>query len=152
MPYAWYGAHHAVADRASNPVAWWARYVPQLWLFPLIPAVFILAYSRSKVLAKLAKGILVFGLIDIIIIGVTDTVSNFRTTREIRNFIASQRESGERLVIEDSGWRGTVIRLREHNVDYRVVDAHRLPCLQPERIPHSDVAYCREAMAGSRPR
>ncbi len=126
-----------------NPASWWARYVPQLWLFPILPTVFVLTSSYRRVLLVLAKAIIFIALLNIFAIGSVYTEANLTTTHQMWAFISRVSKLNSPIFISNNNWIGLQIRLDENKINYRAVDPKRLPCVHPETIPYSGVSsYC----------
>jgi hypothetical protein len=126
----------------ANPACWWARYVPQLWLFPILPTIFALTSPDRKVLLILAKTIIFIALLNILTIGSVYTKSQLRETHQMAIFISGVSQLNPPVFISNEDWIAPRIRLEENKINYRVVDSHKLPCLHPETFPNSGVSYC----------
>ena len=127
---------------AANPACWWSRYVPQLWLFPILPAVFALSISPQKVLVILAKVIIFIALINVLTISYFYTQSQLNETQKIRNLISNLSRDNVSVLIGNKDWMATRIRLDENKINYQILSPKKLPCPHPKYFPSSIVPYC----------
>lgn len=126
----------------ANPACWWARYVPQLWLFSILPTVFVLTSPYRKVLLVLAKTIIFIALINIWTVGDVYIKSNLGATDQMAIFISGIAKLHPPVFIGNEDWIAPRIRLEENKIKYRVVDPKKLPCLHPKTFLYSGVSYC----------
>ena len=126
----------------ANPSCWWARYVPQLWLFPILPTVLVLTSSSRKILLTLANIIILIALINTLTIAKVYTRSQLIATQIVRSSISEISKLNPPVFISDEDWIATRIRLEENKINYQVVPRQKLPCLHPEVFPSSGVFYC----------
>ncbi|SRR5579883_2523182 len=127
-----------------NPAPWWARYVPQLWLFPLLAAFFALQNISNRSVSMLARSILLIGCVNVLIIGKVYITYNLKTSHAIQDFMTQIRHDRPSLLLlkQDSfGWYAPLVRLREQGIHYQVIDS-ALPCANPGLIPYSGITYC----------
>ncbi|HTQ27777.1 MAG TPA: hypothetical protein VMI35_06600, partial [Puia sp.] len=110
------------------PEAWWARLVPQLWLFPLIIA--YLAESDNRRATKWLKGIIYISLAVDILLASLILPWNLLQTEEVKYQTAQLKASGDTLRVEFSYFKSNRIRLREHGIPY-----------VEEKVPDDRVAY-----------
>jgi hypothetical protein len=131
-----------------NPAAWWARYIPQLWLFPLFPVILTLASDSQHRLKRIAPGlawfILLLGVLNILLVGQIHFSHNLQATQEINAFMAQIHQVKQPLLLKQNYlfWNAPLIRLREQNIDYRLIGEAKLPCPNPAEIPYSGISYC----------
>jgi hypothetical protein len=107
------------------PEAWWARLVPQLWLFPLLIAFLsesfpgrTTTFVRGSIYALLAINILLASLI---------IPWNLVKSEEVKYQISQLKASGDTLRVEFSYFKSNRIRLRENGIPYieqKVGDQH----------------------------
>jgi len=101
---------------AVIPEAWWARYVPQLWLVPLV-MLFALEHllpHKRKVL-KYAMYMLV--LVNISFTG-TGIIWNILITSHIDYQLAQLKASGEVITVEFRKAQSNRIRFQDHKIPY----------------------------------
>jgi hypothetical protein len=99
------------------PEAWWARLVPQLWLFPLLIAFFsepdqtrLLKWFRGIIYCSLAVNILLASLI---------LPWNLIKTEEVKYQVNQLKASKDTLSVEFSYFKSNRIRLRENGIPYK---------------------------------
>lgn len=133
----------------ANPEFWWARYVPQLWLFPILPIVFALVspYTKDSITFLSTKIIICISLVNILTIVFVYAANNVIKTHNISNFISRVSKYNVPVFISnsdshDDDFIAPRIRLEDNKINYRVVDSKKLPCLHPETVPSSKVSYC----------
>jgi hypothetical protein len=63
-----------------NPEAWWARYVPQFWLVPVVTAALALQDHR-RLIVVLGKGLLVVSAVNILMVGIPYFIGNYDCTQ-----------------------------------------------------------------------
>ena len=117
-------------------------YLPQLWLFPILPTIFALISPYRKVLLVLANTIIFIALVNILTIGYIYTKSQVEATRKMVTFISGISKLNPPVFIGNEDWIATKIRLEENKINYQVVDYKKLPCLHPETFLDSEVSYC----------
>jgi hypothetical protein len=71
------------ASALSNPAAWWARYVPQIWLLPVVVAGLALCSWRTGPGRWLATGLVVVLVVDTALVGTINFANVVHGTREI---------------------------------------------------------------------
>jgi len=140
---------------AVNPIMWWARYIPQLWLFPFLPTIFALtkiSHAKAyyiKIVRIVVSSIFSIALINILVIGTVYIRANVDFTDQMGKILANMSEAS-RLnspILITNSYRGFVepqIHLQDRKITYKVVDIKKLPCLYPQILIGSagSVYYC----------
>ncbi|WP_201318150.1 hypothetical protein [Paenibacillus sp. EPM92] len=137
------GAALAVAALSAtvfiNPESWWARYVPQFWLIPVVIA--LCGYVARHKVPKWAA------LLLLTLIGCNALGSNYRLVHvQVKN---SQQLKAQldalpvRLQIhrEGEGFASVPLRLREQGIAFTYAQ-NELSCKHPDQIKFSIVRYC----------
>jgi 4-amino-4-deoxy-L-arabinose transferase-like glycosyltransferase len=127
-----------------NPEAWWARYVPQLWLIPMIFIILTLQirekcatvnFWRSSIICLLA--------LNIYLVSCVYLHHNFSTTRQIQYQLTSFAKNNVTLLIDFSYFWSDRIRLQEQGVKFIEVKTQDLSCQQPvSLIGAQETRFC----------
>lgn len=117
-----------------NPEAWWARYVPQLYLIPL--AACLASYtSESRILRTVALGTLITLFANLSMIGYFSVKSDARLTKAINKQLAQLKKSDEHVVAYFSIAPSLRARLNRAGISYSSVTEERdLPCDDPNEL------------------
>lgn len=114
-----------------NPEAWWARYVPQLYLIPLIACalVFICLTRKTRLLASIT---LLAIALNVAMVSYASTIQNIKGTLAINDQLDEFSKKGEPLSVYFSIFEATRARLNEASIKYLAVnDECSLPCKTP---------------------
>ncbi|PWT72690.1 MAG: hypothetical protein C5B59_15135 [Bacteroidetes bacterium] len=120
----------------SVPEAWWARFVPQLWLLPLL-----IAFLSEEVLIKREvwlKRIIYLSLGMNVALSLINIPWNIMESAEIKYQMAGLKASGDTIRIEMNYFRSNRIRFYENNIP--VVEKH-LTGSQIDTIVRSSTIY-----------
>src|SRR5690606_26232504 len=100
-----------------NPEMWWARYVPQLWLIPILSLIMVwnLDVKYFKVLKVLLVSALFFNVYTY-----TSTVLSYENSgsNKISSHLDSWKEEGLKIKIEQYKFTNLYLRLKEYNIPY----------------------------------
>lgn len=75
----------------ANPISWWARYVPQLWLVPIFLVTACFSTQPNKRLHMIASGIALLVLVDISVVNISSWHSDIARTIFLRNRLHEAR-------------------------------------------------------------
>jgi len=105
------------------PESWWARYVPQLWLFPilLLLAAEVLRRDRYKILKACIYGSLVINLL----FCSTGFFFNLLLTTEINYQLTLLKSSSQTIQLDLGESKSNRIRFSENNIPYKLSKFHR---------------------------
>jgi hypothetical protein len=124
-----------------NPEAWWARYVPQLWLIPLTVALFL----QNAVLPALGRAVRVALLVVLVVnaafMGVIATGYAAYSTRASRAQVANLSQAGP-VYVANSSWVGALQRLRDGGVAYSMRDFSASDCAEIVTVLRSNLRVC----------
>jgi hypothetical protein len=115
-----------------HPAAWWARYVPQLFLFPVLIFLGFLYWEpgRRRLLGHLGMGLL---FVNLLLIGTIYFRYNLQASARIHAQLV--RLSHQNPVVFVGSFKSLLIRLREHGVDFTEVSSReKLGCQTPQPI------------------
>jgi hypothetical protein len=130
---------------AINPEAWWARYVPQLWLVPLV-LVAVSLTSRRWLLHAAALLVLAIALTNA---GGAAGVSLGRQLAKSERIEAQYKElqalQHTTLAVYPNGFSSMLYRLKEYDISYRRGTEEEL-CEASYRFLYTQGAYCIEKM------
>lgn len=135
----------AVAITASvllAPVGWIARFVPQLWLVPVLGAACLLA-AQSRRREVLGWAVTIVLVIDLALVAVPRYRGLLEQDRTMQQLLSALATSGG-IVVHIPRWIANRTRLAEAGVDFTEVGSLKeLPCAQPLILPGSDDSrYC----------
>lgn len=127
-----------------NPEAWWARYVPQLWLIPIFVIILTLQIKDNFYQVKFCQSLLIWLLFfNIYLVSCVYFYHNFKTTRDLENQLTGFAKNHVTLLIDFSYFWSNRIRLKEHGVKFIEVNAQDLPCQQPVSLMGSqETRFC----------
>jgi hypothetical protein len=125
-----------------NPEAWWARYVPQLWMLPLLFTILALSL-KSNILNFLGYAIIVVLLANILMVSSIYFENNFKMSQAIEQQLSNISNNNQMLIVNFyQDFRSNRIRFIEKNIKYREVKTLKeLPC-NAEQIVGSRTLFC----------
>ncbi|MBI1277783.1 MAG: hypothetical protein GC179_06610 [Anaerolineaceae bacterium] len=126
----------------SNPEAWWARFVPQLWMLPLFTILLIMVATPRGKLYRLSRIILIILCINQVLIASPYLISAVaRSILETQQMI-HLKNSGERISITFNHFVSIESRFKEWGIEYQSVD--ELPCAvsQQQSIVGTEARIC----------
>lgn len=133
-----------LASSFANPEAWWARYVPQLYIIPVILASEGLNY-KNITLKILSISSLIVLTVNILLIVDVYYSHNTKMTELIDQQLIELK--GKKITIFFSCFESTRIRLEEHNIRSESVDLpNKLDCKYPLLLRglYNKVEFCVE--------
>jgi hypothetical protein len=102
-----------------NSAAWWARYVPQLWVVPILIALLGLSYERKRMIHVFSYLILAALFLNIVLIGQTYVIAQWSANQtlksELKTFAALNKPM---LVNFDYTWSNRT-RLDSWGIQYK---------------------------------
>jgi hypothetical protein len=125
-----------------NPEAWWARYVPQLWMLPIVFSILGLSLN-NRILNFIGYGIIVVLVANIFLISHIYFSYNYKQTQAIEQQLRNIYSNNQTLTVNfDRNFRSNRIRFFEWGIKYREVkDLKELPC-QGEQLINSQTLFC----------
>lgn len=131
-----------MASVLINPEAWWARYVSQLWILPLIVSILALSL-KNRILKLIGYGIIIVLIANILLVSSNYLHKNFRTTQDIEQQLRMISSTKQPLIVNFLGdFRSNRIRFAEWGIKYREVkDLKDLPC-KAEPLIGSQTLFC----------
>ncbi|WNN76876.1 hypothetical protein RKS58_03295 [Lysinibacillus capsici] len=104
-----------------NPEPWWARYVPQLWIIPLL---FVLLIVINKIKSYVAYAILLVYMLNILIIGYATMGDLYNSQMAMEDQLESLKAySNEAIPIEFGVYEANRARLEEYGINFKKVDS-----------------------------
>jgi len=121
---------------------WWARFVPQLWLVPAVPAALALGSSR-RTLRLAACALVAAMLVNVAIVGGAYTWGAVSRTLAARSQLQELRSSQEKVVVYYEWFRSLRVRFQEFGITAHEAKTERnLPCAEPRRVVGTWAKYC----------
>lgn len=125
-----------------NPEMWWARYVPQLWMIPII-FLLILNIEKKNIYIKIYTVILllVIGINSMIMAGI-----NYKYNSKINDDLIIQLEAmseyskSNEILIDFDVFKSNRARLDYYDIEYS--ESEELSCEIPQYIPFSNAVFC----------
>jgi hypothetical protein len=127
-----------------NAEAWWARYVPQLWLLPLTVAMFVDATKLSRAARAVSIVLLVVLIVDAAFMAMIASGYAAVRTHKARGQIEALVPAGPVYVREPKyfGWFGTLQRLRDVGVVFEQRDFGESDCKAAAAVVGSELEVC----------
>jgi len=128
-----------------NPAAWWARYVPQMWLLPLLGTFIFALVARTRFQRVLVWLLLVAILFNVVTV-FTASVVQQRSASDLTTWQLSQiKQSNDRgltIPVTFDVFLADQILFDSMHIQYSVVD--QLPCPKGEQrtLYRSSTQYC----------
>ncbi|WP_312114192.1 hypothetical protein [Brevibacillus reuszeri] len=100
-----------------NPESWWARYVPQLWLIPLLLAT--AGWEADKRVTRYASTAMVVILaVNMLLVGITHNAGQVSTNNYAKQQLQEIKNSNKTLIIDFHHFSAIRIRLQEAGIPY----------------------------------
>jgi hypothetical protein len=108
-----------------NPHAWWARYVPQLWLLPMIAL--LGGFSNpSRIFRFLSLMLLGVTIVNIVIVSLTQISNSVFVTRNMDELFAELKTHPHRVLLYSGPFGSHRIRLREKGIEYLEIPREKM--------------------------
>jgi hypothetical protein len=131
-----------VASALVHPHGWWARYVPQLWLLPLVWAAGA-TRARGHAARGLGAAVLAVAALDVALAVRFYGQGQLYATRALRAALHELPQRGSPVAIDFGAFPSTRVRLAESGIAFQAFDARKpLPCPQPAFARHLDARVC----------
>ncbi|MFD0693092.1 hypothetical protein ACFQZT_03215 [Paenibacillus sp. GCM10027628] len=123
-----------------NPEPWWVRYVPQLWLVPLI-IVIMGWWSQQRFVQAIALLLLFVCCTDALKSADFIFHLQVRQSEQVRHQLSGLE--GKQLTVYPNGFISLMVRLKERDIAFTVVaDQTKLRCLNPVPFAFTPALYC----------
>jgi hypothetical protein len=131
-----------LASGLSNPEAWWARFVPQLWMLPLLTILLIVSTTPHGRLHRLSHIAVVILCINQLLITPPYLVGVIARSALQTHHLSQLKNTGERIIVTFNHFVSMESRFTEWGIDYQSVDA--LPCAasQQQLIIGTETRIC----------
>lgn len=126
-----------VLSVAIMPESWWARYIPQLWLFPIIVLFAVELYGNKRL--NLLKGLLYAALILNIGFTFIGFAWNFMMTSLVNYQIATLKAANQTIIVQWGSARSNRIRFIENKIPFEEKNLDHQPAAV--NIIRSDSKY-----------
>lgn len=100
-----------------NPETWWARYVPQFWLIPLI-AFIVLNQVDAKIIKKVSSLLLIVIGVNVLLSVANQVNWQYNTQKHFNEQLTAIRDV-ENITIEQTNFLSNRIRLEDKNIRYQ---------------------------------
>lgn len=129
-----------VGSVALNPVSWWARFVPQLWLFPVVVLTILLIHNNNIWLRNAIKSVMALMLVNTFIIAVVYLYSVYSNTTKANEIFADLKGRATPVYVYTDIFSPNTLKLKYHNIPYiEVKNFSELPCSSPLTVLKMDV-------------
>ncbi|MFC0213936.1 hypothetical protein ACFFK0_16005 [Paenibacillus chartarius] len=124
-----------------NPEPWWARYVPQLWLVPLV---FVAAAWRARqwLLRGAGAAVLAMCFISAYLCADISIGRAYKQSQEVKAQL--QDMQGKQVALFSEAFKAPAQRMKEWGIDYREVKKEDLRCKQPVTAAYAASLLCIE--------
>lgn len=127
---------------AINPESWWARYVPQLWMFPIIILLFALYFSSEKLNHHIVKLLVVLMILNSSVVLTIYAYSAIKTSLVAEAEFRKLQNSKIPVPVYFDIFSPNERKLSSLNIPYVKVDKPEdLPCSQSFKVLKME--YCR---------
>lgn len=100
-----------------NPEAWWARYVPQFWLVPVVTAIMAL-FDKKKEIVYLGKVLTIVALINVSLVSGVYFLGNLYCTQALNDELDKMAAQGERVGVWFAEFSSNKPRFDRRKVDW----------------------------------
>lgn len=119
----------ALVTTLINPMCWWARYVPQLWLVPAMLLAYSFSCQRHKLIHAVCLTTAALCLVNAALVAIPNWQSNIKNTGIFQADLVKIRDAcfktGRPVLIyyppDFRPFESILIRLSEYNIPYKVV-------------------------------
>jgi hypothetical protein len=126
---------------AINPESWWSRFVPQLWLLPIIVCTFLI-FSGKSVLINIGKSIVIVVIMNLLIVAAVAFSSAIKTTIRTETEFAKMRKLKKPILVYFDMFPMNSRKLHEKMIPFIQVDSlAALPCSTPHTVLRMDFCY-----------
>lgn len=105
-----------------NPAAWWARFVPQLWLFPVMVSVFLLATQKKAMFQVLGKTLVILMIVNSAVVGVIYSYSVYTTTTSANRIFEQLKKTTRPVYVYFDIFTPNIRKLQSNNILFTKVD------------------------------
>lgn len=117
-----------------NPASWWARFVPQLWLFPVVICAFLLAVNK-KLFNRFAQVLILLLIANSAATAVTYFYSVYSSTSGANKMLSRLRKNDKPVVVYFDIFTPNAKKFEANNIQFVKVDEPKgLPCSEPEQF------------------
>ncbi len=120
-----------------NPESWWARYIPQLWLFPII--VLTVAESYENKIVFWTKQLSTIAIVINIIFTFTSIIWNLAMTSQINYQMSRLKNANQIINVQWGSAKSNRIRFDEYAIRYREQNLDTEASV--EKVIHSDSMF-----------
>ena len=100
-----------------NPEMWWARYVPQLWIIPILSLVMV--WKINIYYLRTLKFLLFFSMLfNVLIHGLQVIDFEFNASENVRDLLSDLKEADEKIMIEEKFFVNIHKRLEENDIEF----------------------------------
>lgn len=129
-----------LASVLMNPAAWWARYVPQLWLLPF-SALLLTYHVPGDRLLRALRAVLVWSAVaNSTLVAGAYCYAQHRDTAALDRQLRALAAEAEPVVVEFSSFRSNRLRFEKHGISYR--EDRTAVCGQRIRLVSSGTTVC----------
>lgn len=116
----------------SNPEMWWARYIPQLWIIPVVVASIGLLLLRGGQWRYLTFALLLTLYVNILLISFVYASATIRGDRQIAGDLTTLKNDVEPIAVRFNGFASTRYRFEQEGIRY--IEFETLPCPENQRV------------------
>lgn len=114
-----------------NPASWWARFIPQLWLFPIVICAYLLA-ANKKWFNRFGQVLVLLLIANSAAIALTYFYSVYSSTTGANKMLNQLKKSNQPVTVYFDIFTPNAKKLESKNIRFVKVDQHNsLPCGEP---------------------
>lgn len=120
---------------AINPESWWARYIPQFWLFPVILSVFILYFVKSTRLQIASKLLMALLILNSLIVFSAYSYSAIKTTSNANKEFLKLKTAGVPVKVYLDIFTSNQQKLKDNQIPFLLIkNADEMSCSRTLKI------------------
>ncbi|MGJ7922721.1 hypothetical protein [Neobacillus sp. LXY-4] len=120
--------------------AWWASNTPQLWILPIIIAIFAFL-AKNKISIMMGWLLIAILFTNTILVSSYHFSSQYQLSKQVDSQLDELEEQGTKVKVKFGNSSSNRIRFIERDIEYEIVD--KIPCENKQSFPQSDTEYCK---------
>lgn len=122
-----------------NNYAWWASTAPQMWVLPILVAIFAFSF-KNKLTTCFSWITVVILLVNILLVSNYHFREQYALSRQVDAQLAQLKSSGKDIEVQLNNHLSNRIRFEEKDINHTIVP--QVKCKNPPSFPLSDAKYC----------
>jgi hypothetical protein len=131
-----------LASTLSMPEAWWARYIPQLWMVPILTVVLVMSAAPRGKLHFLSRVLVVILCVNQLLIALPSTINAIVQSNLLTQQLGQLRTVETRITADFNYFVSTEFRFAEWGIAYEAVDELTCDASQQMQIVATETRVC----------